>query len=462
MLNEIIHSLNIQEHISEDAVHLLGQRLNTARAWQVLNYLCFVQQEAPNLEEHTQRQAQIQELIFASVSEVERISWLNQHGIKVTGSELLTETQTRKNTLQFEAAQRYPKLVQEVGRYVIAQGFAHTLLESLTDSEVSNSWRDIYQQVVDTPIFSIHPLVAAELQRLIDEGLSDDEEIRRFLWVEATNQHLPTDKVEMAAAIQNYKDVLEEFSRFSPEANDYVNALGVSGDERYFHLIEMIPYMDVDSYQKFLNKCLIQGEPSFCRAFLRLTANKIGMTEVSDDDLDLIAAQYSLESVEDVQNLNNGKPYGLSFIFGEYLYRIRPTEVEPVVEGNIDLFNKGRLPNFKSPEYAALLPKLLDWAITNVEQRGRNRNIIVSPDKNAYIGNAIVDQILNGMKLYEDDFARILSPQAVGNNLEWSVGDIRIMAIVIEFENKRWGGGGIKDALRTRFILDLKELSDHL
>lgn len=463
MLTELLHDLNLQDQITDRQLNMLGAQLNTVKAWQVLNYLCFVQDKAPIIQDYQERQQQLLDLQLAQVSEVTRLQELNQLGLTMGGSEHLTRIQTEKNQRQFQDAQRYPALVLDVGRYVIAAGFVQQLLQETDEVAPRASWQKIYQELAETPLFSIHPLIAAQLEKLAEQGIDEDTEVRHFLWSEAIGKELPTEKSELDAAILYYQQALDLFAGYSTEAAEYVNTLGVKDDERYFHLIEMIPYTDPLSYQEFLQTCTAQAQPEHCRAFLRLTANRLGFAELSDTNLDLIAQHFPHESEDHLLEIHMGKPFGLGFIFSQYLQYIQPevtdvTEVEPAQ----DLFNKGRLPNFRSEEYAVLLPKLLAWARLDVEQRGRNRGVTISPDRNATIPNAIVDLILNGIKIYEDDFARILNPIITGNGLEWSIADMQVMAIVIEFETRRWGGGGIKDSNRQRFISDLKQLSERL
>jgi len=463
MLTEILNNLNLQDQVTDRQLNTLGAQLNTLKAWQVLNYLCFVQDQAPVIQEYQERQQQLSELQQAQVSEVIRLQELNQLGLSMSGSERLTEIQKAKTHLQFQDAKRYPSLVLDVGRYVIASEFVQQLLQETDEVAPKANWQTIYQELSETPLFSIHPLIAAQLEKLAEQGIDEDTEVRQFLWSEAVGKELPSEKSALDAAIFYYQEALNLFALSSADAAEYVDTLGVKDDERYFHLIEMIPYADPFSYQEFLQTCTEQAQPEHCRAFLRLTAKRLGFTELTDSDLDLIAQQFPLESENHLLEIHKGKPIGLGFIFNQYLQYIKP-DVVAVQEEEVapDLFNKGRLPNFRSEEYTALLPKLLEWARVQVEQRGRNRGVTISVDKSALIPNAIVDLVLNGIKIYEDNFASILNPVITGNGMEWSVADMQVMAVVIEYETRRWGGGGIKDNTRQRFISDLKALSKRL
>jgi len=101
MLTEILNNLNLQDQVTDRQLNTLGAQLNTLKAWQVLNYLCFVQDQAPVIQEYQERQQQLSELQQAQVSEVIRLQELNQLGLSMSGSERLTEIQKAKTHLQF-------------------------------------------------------------------------------------------------------------------------------------------------------------------------------------------------------------------------------------------------------------------------------------------------------------------------------------------------------------------------
>lgn len=460
MLKDIITHLNIEKQISPDQESLFSAHLRTLAVWQALNFLCFAREYSPALEEHRARQQQIGVLANEYMEEFRRLFELNQLGMSMAGSLELTRILEEKNQLQALAADRHPSLVKEVGLYVIALQLAQKALLQVEEGKVTAfTWEEIAAQLGETPLFSIHPLIQFELERLSREGVNEDLELRWLLWSEVAGVNLPSTLPDLEEAIRPFQHPLDQLIECNPEVKSYLSDLGATGDERYFNTIDILPYLQLDALYAFAQQCVTQEEgEKKLTTLLTMAVRKTGI-EVTAEKISRIAFLLLHTPLSEIKGQAQGQHIDLRFLFTQY--PIAPEEQSAKEDDSEEsLFGTGRLPNFKSEKYTQLLPQLLDWAEGFVIQRAASRNITLSGDKNEYLANSVVDQILNGIKIYEDMFEQVLKPKVTGRDtLKWSIEDIRIMAVIIEFENRRWGGGGMQEAKKLRFIADLKELS---
>lgn len=130
------------------------------------------------------------------------------------------------------------------------------------------------------------------------------------------------------------------------------------------------------------------------------------------------------------------------------------------------IIGKGKLPNFKREgKYSELLPRLLEWAKDYISFLALTRNIDLPEDPSEVIYNNTFEELLGTSLLDEWSNQELLFIKAFGKKvtknqkIKWTIREIEIMAIIIEYERKNWGGGGETEGNKIHFINNLNSAS---
>lgn len=471
MLKEIINNLNIAETVAEADFKLLSEHLDTAEAWHVINYICFVREyhayeSAP--QAYQEQEQHLEALTAEYLQELSRIAELNQLGLRVENSQRLTEILAEKNQLRRQALAEQHRISLGFGYLNIAREHVTALLSQLADNpSLVTNWADLVESLTQTPLFSLHPALKVELERVIGQGLVVDEDtrLRHLLWSDALDITLPEEPKALEAALYPYKQALDTFVAYNPQIATQMETLGLDGDNWYLHVLEYVPFMIIQDLQGFAHYCLEEAgdEAGFkiWQTFLAIAAHRHQVHSTSPEAIEHVARYLLQTSLDEIKARAQNRPLTLDYLLNHYYpeWQLEPHATTVATEA--ELFRGGTLPSHKSEAYAELLPQLLEWAKRYVADQATQRGIGLPPSLDTNIANSTVDLLLGGLKMYEDFFVDILDPTpGPKNSWLWSLKDIYVMAVVITFENLRWGGGGIKNATKTRFTADLRALLD--